>query len=129
MKIKSIIPELIVSDMKNMIAFYCKYFDFELELAEPDIEPYTWVQLSNNANTIMMQEVEVTKKEIPNMRKQIVGTDLLMFKIESVEYARELYERFSDVKEKIYMEMRMTEYGSCEFGVVDPEGRYIIISG
>ena len=83
----------------------------------------------NGGNRIMMQETEVTKLEIAELKTRFTGTDLLMLKLENAEAVRSAYERFDNEAESVYMKIRVTEYGSCEFGVKDPEGRYIIISG
>lgn len=129
MNINQIIPELIVSNINEMISYYQQYFDFILNSTNSDSGDITWAQLSSTSCTIMMQEIEVTKLEIPELDHRIIGTDLLMFKLSSAEEVKTLYNRFKPEKSSIYMELRTTEYGSCEFGVKDPEGRYIIISG
>lgn len=129
MKIKQIIPELIVDDIERMVEFFVNKFDFEVEATDSEEGHYTWVQIVNGDSRIMMQETEVTKLEIPELKIRITGTDLLMLKLENVEAVRTIYERFGNESESVYMKIRVTEYGSCEFGVKDPEGRYIIVSG
>lgn len=129
MKVKQIIPELIVDDIEVMVEFFVNKFDFEIEATDPEEGHYTWVQIVNGDNHIMMQETGVTMLEIPELKARIAGTDLLMLKLDNAETVRNVYERFSNQLEAVYMKIRMTEYGSCEFGVRDPEGRYIIVSG
>lgn len=129
MKAVQLIPEMIVNDLQEMIEFYSKYFDFNLIATDPEVEPYSWIQMSNESCSIMMQTYEATLIEIPDMKKRLTGTDLLMLKVESADLVEKLYERFQEIKDAIYMELKRTEYGSCEFGVKDPEGRYIIVSG
>lgn len=129
MKVDQIIPELIVDDIERMVEFFVQKFDFKVELKDPEEGHYTWVQISNGNNHIMMQEMAVTMLEIPKLKERITGTDLLMLKLENSEAVRCIYERFDDERESVYMKIRVTEYGSCEFGVIDPEGRYIIVSG
>ncbi len=129
MTVNQIIPEIIVDDICSMIAYYQKYFDFVLDATDSEGDIFTWAQLTNGSCTIMMQETEVTKQEIPGLDMRLTGTDLLMFKLSTAEEVKELYKRFESVRDSIYMELRMTDYGSCEFGVKDPEGRYIIVSG
>lgn len=129
MNINQIIPELIVNNINEMIFYYQQYFDFILDATDPEDGEITWAQLSNGSSTIMMQEIEVTKLEIPELNYRIIGTDLLMFKLSSAKEVKTLYSRFKPNESSIYMELHTTEYGSCEFGVKDPEGRYIIISG
>ena len=129
MKVEQIIPELIVDDIERMVEFFSEKFDFQVEATDPEEGHYTWVQLMNGGNRIMMQETEVTKLEIAELKTRFTGTDLLMVKLENAEAVRSAYERFDNEAESVYMKIRVTEYGSCEFGVKDPEGRYIIISG
>ena len=129
MKVEQIIPELIVDNINNMVNFFSNKFDFKIEAKDPEEGHYTWVQIVNGDNRIMMQETEVTKLEIPELKARITGTDLLMLKLENADAVRSVYERFSFEPESVYMKIRVTEYGSCEFGVKDPEGRYIIVSG
>lgn len=129
MKVEHIIPELIVDNIEKMVEFFAKKFDFEVEAKDPEEGHYTWVQIVNGDNHIMMQETDVTKLEIPELKARITGTDLLMLKLENADAVRNIYERFGNELESVYMKIRVTEYGSCEFGVKDPEGRYIIVSG
>ena len=129
MKIHQIIPEIIVDDIYSMISYYQKYFDFSIDATDSESEDFSWVQLSNGTCVIMMQDSNATKQEIKTFEQRITGTDLLMFKLPSAENVKNLYSRFLSTPNLIYMEIRTTDYGSCEFGVKDPEGRYIIISG
>lgn len=129
MKAEQIIPELIVDDIEGIVNFFVNKFDFEVKATDPEEGHYTWVQIANGNNHIMMQETEATKLEIPELKSRITGTDLLMLKLEDAEAVRNVYERFCNEPTSIYMQIRETEYGSCEFGVKDPEGRYIIVSG
>ena len=129
MKIEQIIPELIVNNIKHMVEFYVKYFDFKVDFVDPEGNDYTWAQLSNNSCTIMLQETEVTKSEISCINEQIVGTDLTMFKFSNSKEVQQFYKRFELNQRIIYMPLRKTEYGSYEFGIKDPEGRFIIVSG
>lgn len=129
MKAVQLIPEMIVNDLQTMIEFYSKCFDFKLVATDPEIEPYSWIQMENELCSIMMQTYDATTVEIPDMKKRLTGTDLLMLKVDSADSVKKLYERFQAIKGTVYMEIKQTEYGSCEFGVSDPEGRYIIVSG
>jgi len=49
--------------------------------------------------------------------------------MENAEVVRQLYSGFQESSYLVYAPIRVTEYGSCEFGVHDPEGRFIIVSG
>lgn len=126
---KSIIPELIVGDILEMTKFYTEYFGFEVEFTDPEGEDYQWAQLVNGDNRIMMQSACSTMIEIPEITICTIGTDLLMFKMETADAVRQLYSGFQNSPYPIFAPIRVTEYGSCEFGVHDPEGRYIIVSG
>lgn len=129
MKVAQIIPELIVDDIEGMVGFFSDKFDFKVEATDPEEGHYTWAQIVNGNNRIMLQETRVTKLEIPELNTRITGTDLLMLKLENAEVVRNAYERFANEPGSVCMKIRVTEYGSCEFGVKDPEGRYIIVSG
>lgn len=127
MKMQQIIPELIVDNIKELVSFYVEKFEFKIEATDPETDDYSWVQLANGNNKIMMQATEATKAEIPGLANRVTGTDLIMIKLENMEAVRKVYSRFT--KDSIYMDIRVTEYGSCEFGANDPEGRFLIISG
>ena len=126
---KNIIPELIVDDITAMVKFYIDYFGFKVEFADPEGEEYQWVQLVNGNNRLMMQSALSTMIEIPEIVTRITGTDLLMLKMENANIVQQLYDSFQNSAYRIYAPIRVTEYGSCEFGVHDPEGRFIIVSG
>mgnify|MGYP000989057338 CR=1 FL=1 len=126
---KNIIPELIVDDIKAMVKFYTECFGFEVEFTDPEGDEFQWVQLVNGENRMMMQSAISTMIEIPEMNTRITGTDLLMFKMQDADEVRQLYGGFQNSSELIFAPIRVTEYGSCEFGVHDIEGRFIIVSG
>jgi uncharacterized glyoxalase superfamily protein PhnB len=126
--LKELVIELVVKDIYKSIDFYSRYLDFKINMKAPDNDSYTWVELSNNNFKIMMQDFMETKKEMVNFPKELSSSNIILLKYD-LNKTKEIYE--VTVKEKItlFMDIRNTEYGTTEFGILDPDNNIIIISG
>lgn len=128
MKLTNIINELTVNNMKESIEFYKENFGFEIELTEQATEPYTWVQMNNGKLRIMFEDYKTVCKEIKNFPEKTYSTNLIKFKYDSKKYIKELYNKLKEKNIEIFMELKETDYGMTEFGILDPDKNRIIIS-
>lgn len=128
MKLKEIIPEFIVKDVSNSIKFYEDNLGFKVDMTVPDYYPYCWAQLSLGDYKIMLQEHSVTLDEIIDFPKVLSSTNLLVLKYDNVNETKELFNMFKDKEVKIFSDYKETEYGTVEFGVLDPDNYMILIS-
>ena len=101
MRLIEIINELVVTDIEKTINFYKEYLGFEV--IEQDGDPIVWVKMKKDDSTIK-------------------------FKYDSIEELKKLYNGLLDRNVEIFMEWKETEYGSVEFGILDPDGNMLILS-
>ncbi|HBY21549.1 MAG: hypothetical protein A2Y24_06075 [Clostridiales bacterium GWE2_32_10] len=128
MKIKEIVPELVVKSVQRSIEFYKSELGFTVDEIAPNENSPKWARLSNNNFNIMLQEYDEAKAEIPLLGNKITSTVLIVIRIELKNDVKELYENIKS-KLEIAIEMRETDYGTIEFGLKDPDGYILLISG
>lgn len=129
MKLINVINEFVVSNMQKSIKFYQENLEFKIELTEEETEPYTWVQMSNGKTKIMLEDYASVCREINKFPNKANSTNLIKFKYNNTN--REIKDFYSKLKEKnikIFMELKETDYGTTEFGILDPDKNRIIIS-
>lgn len=126
MELVEIVNEFTVNDVEGSIKFYNKYFDFET--VQTDGNPITWVKLKKDNCIIMLESYNEVCKEIENYPRKVESSNLVKFKYKSREHILGLYNKFVNNDIKMFMELKETEYGSVEFGVIDPDGNMIVIS-
>lgn len=126
--LNELILELVVKDIKKGVAFYCKYFDFKIDLTTPDDKNYKWIQLSKNNIKLMMQDFDETKKEIPNLSDNFRPSNIILLKYDSIDEINKIYNLLILDKVTIFMDMKETDYGALIFGVLDPNDNMIIVS-
>ena len=83
--LKELFLELIVKDIKKEVDFYHKYFNFNIEMAFPNNEDFTWVQLSNGNIKLMLQDYEETKKEISTLPNESSPTNIILLKYDNYQ--------------------------------------------
>ncbi len=127
--LKELVIELIVKDIKKTVDFYEKYFNFSIEMAAPDNENFTWVQITNQNIKIMMQDFNQTKDEIINFPNTLASSNLIVLKYNNVEKIKEIYKLLLNDKIKFFTDIKETEYGTVEFGVFDPNNNMVLVSG
>ena len=128
MKIKEIVPELVVKSLPRSIEFYKSKLGFTVDEIAPNENLPKWAHLSNNNFNIMMQEYDEAKEEIPSLSSKISSTILIVIKLELKDDVRDLYKSIKGESE-ISMNIRETDYGTIEFGLKDPDGYILLISG
>ncbi len=126
MKLIEIINELVVTDIEKTINFYKEYLGFEV--IETDGDPIIWVKMKKDDSTMMFEQYEEVCREIENFPEKVRASNLIKFKYDSIEELKKLYSGLLDRNVEIFMEWKETEYGSVEFGLLDPDGNMLILS-
>ena len=126
MKLLEIINEFTVENIEESINFYSRYFGFEI--IEEDGNPLTWVKMRKDNSVIMLESYNQVVKEIKNYPNKVRTSNLIKFKYDNKEEVTNLYNKFLENKVYIFMDLKNTEYGALEFGVVDLDGNMIIVS-
>lgn len=129
MNLVNIVNEFVVDDMQKSIAFYQENLGFAIELTEEDNEPYSWVQMKCGETRIMLETYVSACQEILGFPSKTETTNLLKFKFKNTR--EELKEFYNVLKEKhveFFMDIKETDYGMTEFGILDPDKNKIVIS-
>ena len=81
MKIKQLIPELLVEDMKKTLKFYHDVLGFKSEIVFPEKNPI-FAQVGKDNIHIMLYERSDFQNEIPKLKQiKMGGSILLYFKV------------------------------------------------
>ena len=99
------------------------------EVVEIEENPITWAKLKKDNCTIMLENYNEVCKEIKNYPKKVKTSNLIKFKYSIKQIVQDLYNNVINDNIEIFMELKETKYGSIEFGVIDPDGNMIIVSG
>ncbi len=121
-----IINEFVVNDINKTIDFYKKYFGFEL--IDVDGNPITWCKMKKDNCYIMFEKYREVYNEIPNFPEKTFSSNLIKFKLNSKDEVENLYKKIKKDQIATFMELKNTDYGSLEFGILDPDKNMIILS-
>lgn len=124
MKIKDLIPELLVEDMSKTLKFYHDVLGFESEIVFPEKNP-VFAQIEKDNIHIMLYDRNDFQNEIPKLRQMKMGGSILLyFKIEKI---KDFYQQIKD-RVKIIQPLHKTDYGSLEFTIEDCNGYLLAFS-
>ncbi len=126
--LNELVIELVVKDINKAVNFYTKYLGFKMDMSAPNEDNYTWVELSNNNFKIMMQDFAETKKEMINFPKELSSSNIILLKYD-LDKLKEIYNLVIKDNISLFMDIRKTDYGTTEFGILDLDNNIIIISG
>jgi lactoylglutathione lyase len=121
-ELKSLTPNLIVSDVSQSIRFYCDVLGFTLGPTVPDAAPYVFAIVQSGPVQIYLNAPDPAVEEYPAFKGRPLGGTLTLFI--AVADIRSVYE---DLKEKVNVVMPFEHkwYGVTEFAFLDPDG-YVI---
>ena len=129
MKLKEVVSELVVEDVKRSIDFYKEMLGFEVTAQVPETGSPGWAELVNGSARLMIQSREETQAEIPSLSTASNGgTMLLVFRFEDHDMVRDLWTKSAKLK-RVVFPLRETDYGTIEFSVTDPDGYILIFAG
>jgi uncharacterized glyoxalase superfamily protein PhnB len=123
-----IIPEFIVKDISKSIDFYQNNFGFKLDNFVPENPPFIWVQLSLDDTKIMLQDLQETIRELKDFPNTISSTPMFVLKFDDKDYAKKLYQTFKAKDIQFFMDLTETDYGTIEYGILDPDNHKLLIS-
>jgi uncharacterized glyoxalase superfamily protein PhnB len=110
MKIISLTPELIVSDVKKSINFYS---GLGFQKIEGDSH---WAKLKAGSSQIMLMSKSDFDQEITTLsRPENKGWGLIMIEVDNID---ELYSQIKN-QVKIHLDLHSTDYGTKEFTIED----------
>lgn len=124
----SIINEIVANDVKKLMEFYCKYFGFEVAATEENDGLIIWCEITNGSISIMFHDYELICKEYENYPQKYPASNIMMFKYESKEEAKRIYDLLKSNNVEMFSDWTETDYGSVEFIINDLEQNKILIS-
>ena len=120
--LKSLTPNLVVSNVERSAAFYRDTLGFEVETTVPEEAPYVFAVMKHGGVQIFLNAPEPAAAEYPAFKDRPIGGTLTLFiEVEEVRRLHESLER----RVTIVMPLEKKWYGVTEFACVDPDG-YVI---
>jgi len=120
--LKSLTPNLIVSNVERSVAFYRDTLGFEVNTTVPEQPPYVFALMKHGGVQIFLNAPEPAAAEYPAFKDRPIGGTLTLF-IE-VEGVRQVHASLAG-RVTIVMPLEKKWYGLTEFACVDPDG-YVI---
>jgi lactoylglutathione lyase len=120
--LKSLTPNLIVSNVERTVAFYRDTLGFEVNTTVPEQPPYVFALMKHGGVQIFLNAPEPAAAEYPAFKDRPIGGTLTLF-IE-VEGVRQVHASLAG-RVTIVMPLEKKWYGLTEFACVDPDG-YVI---
>lgn len=120
--LKSLTPNLIVSDVARSIEFYRDVLGFTLGPTVPEAAPYVFAIVESGPVKIFLNAPEPAIAEYPAFADRPIGGTLTLFI--DVERIADVY---ADLKDRVNVVMPLEKkwYGVTEFAFADPDG-YLI---
>ena len=119
MQIKTLTPNLMVSNVAEAIMYYSNNLGFEVVQTVPENPPYDWAMISTEGIALMFQAEKSIKSEFEPLQQQPLGGGLSFYmRVSGVEA---LYEKFKD-KVTVVNDLKESFYGMTEFSIQDLNG-------
>ena len=125
MELKSLTPNLMVTNVNETIDFYIKTLDFELLQTVPEEGALDWGFVKKDEVMIMFQKDHSIQEEYPALKGLNTGGALTLYI--RVENVSEWYEKIKD-QVKLIKPLNKTFYGANEFAIQDPNGFILTFS-
>lgn len=117
--LKSMVPNLMVADVKESVDFYQEKIGFVMVASVPKEDGLQFAILHKDGVNLMLQEKNNFIEEYPVLQREEVQPSISLYI--QVDDLQEEYRRFQAVHE-IYLELHQTFYGSQEFAILDNSG-------
>ncbi len=124
MKIKQIIPELLVEDLPKTLRFYNEILGFKSEIIFPSKNPI-FAQVTRDGISIMLYARCDFQKEIPKLKTVKMGGSVLLY-----IKAEKIADFFKQIKKNVTViqQLHKTDYNRLEFTIEDCNGYLIAFS-
>jgi uncharacterized glyoxalase superfamily protein PhnB len=120
MKLTSVTPNLITTDLPRALAFYHDVLGFAVVTTVPDVEPWVFVWLQRDEVNLFLNDAETVKKENPTATGLVAGTSGVAMFVHT-EGVAEYWEQVRD-RATVVMPLKDQWYGMREFSIADPDG-------
>lgn len=111
MKLKKLIPTLMVQDVQSSVEFYKTFLNFKLVNTIPDTEPFDWAKMKCGTIEIALQPQAMMAFDIPEMQGLKTGSTILFYvevddvdalyaqMKDEVEISQDIHTFYPDVRE------------------------------
>lgn len=123
--LKTLTPNLVVSDVSRSIGFYRDVLGFELETTVPDAAPFAFAIVRAGDIRIFFNEAKGAAAEYPSFAGSAIGGTLTLFI--DVTDIRGLHAAVQG-KAPVVMPLTTQWYGVTEFAIQDPDGWVITLA-
>jgi catechol 2,3-dioxygenase-like lactoylglutathione lyase family enzyme len=121
-ELKSLTPNLIVSNVERSIAFYRDVLGFTVVATVPEASPYVFAIVQSGPVRIFLNAPEPAIAEYPAFKDRPIGGTLTLFI--DVANIRQVHDDLKDTV-TIVMPLEHKWYGVTEFAFEDPD-KYLI---
>lgn len=123
MEMKSLVPVLMVENVKQSVGFYESVLGFEAFVAVPNHDAPEYCVIRRNSISLMLQQRGSLSKEVPFFHSQPTGGTFTLYII-----VDEIMSLYNDLKDKVTLVSDLTEtfYQSTEFSIIDDSG-YVLV--
>lgn len=126
MDLKSLTPNLMVTDVEETIEYYTDVLGFTLVKALPEEGPLDWAMVKRNSVLIMFQSIKSLKNELPRLEGAKPGGGLTFYiKLDGIS---ELHEQYYHSEVEIVSDLESTFYDTIEFSIIDVNGYILTFS-
>ena len=121
-ELKSLTPNLIVSDVERSVRFYRGVLGFTLGPTVPDAAPYVFAIVQSGPVRIFLNAPGPAIEEYPAFRDRPIGGTLTLF----IDVA-DVKSAYAELQGKVSVVMPLAHkwYGVTEFAFEDPDGSLI----
>lgn len=119
MQIKTLTPNLMVSNVAEAVMYYAHHLGFEMIQSVPEAPPYDWAMVSVAGVALMFQAETSIKREFAPLQNQSTGGGLNFYL--RISGVKDLYERLQG-KVTIVNDLKESFYGMTEFSIQDLNG-------
>jgi catechol 2,3-dioxygenase-like lactoylglutathione lyase family enzyme len=120
--LKTLIPNLVVSDVERSVAFYHDVLGFALEQSVPDAAPYVFASVQRNGVRVFFNAPDAAAAEYSAFQDRPIGGTLTLF----VDVS-DIHAAYESLRDRVTMVLPLERkwYGVTEFAFADPDG-YLI---
>jgi lactoylglutathione lyase len=126
MKLKKLIPTLMVQDVQNSIEFYKTFLNFKLVKTIPDTEPFDWAKMKCGTIEIALQSQANMAFDIPEMQGLKTGSTIEFYvEVDDIDAL------YAQVKDKVEITQNTSLFfpDICEFRIRDCNGYFWTFEG
>lgn len=126
MKLNSLTPNLMVTNIEETIEYYTDILGFTLIKTIPETGNLDWAMVKRNEVVLMFQSIKSLQKNVPELKTQKPGGGLTLYI--KVDRITELHEQLINNDVELISDLESTFYDTIEFSITDVNGYVLTFS-